>query len=126
LGYVNWSSEHGLVGGRFGDDDGDGESNMAEFYFGGNPTNAMHGSMSAIAPQAGIDAVNLVFHRRAQLPAGTVYSIEQTESLVDAAWTNADFTVVGQGVALDDPDYLVVTNQIESSQSNQFFRVIVK
>ena len=126
LGYVNWSADYGLTEGRFGDDDGDGESNIAEFYFGGNPTNALHGSMSAIAPQVGIDAVNLVFRRRTQLPAGTVYSIEQTKNLVDAAWTNADFTVVGQGVALDDPDYLVVTNQIETSQSNQFFRVIVE
>jgi arylsulfatase A-like enzyme len=126
-GYYGWASAHGLACGRYEDDDGDGDSNISEFYFGGNPTNALDTCyLPVIEPQAGTDDLRLIYRRRVGLPDSITYRIEQTDKLNPPEWLDIQSYVVGQDVAPEDGNYLIITNLIPAAMPMSFMRLVVE
>ncbi len=120
--YEEWAADHRLTYGPFGDDDGDGLKNLAEFGLAGNPTNA--GDVG-IAPMILSPAANIqyVYLRRAT-GSGLTYHLELTDDLVSGSWTNAGYTETGTGFI--DPEFETVTNEIPiAGKTNQFIRLFI-
>ncbi|QBG48785.1 DUF5060 domain-containing protein [Verrucomicrobia bacterium S94] len=86
-GFGEYENEVGLVGGREGDDDGDGESNFAEFVFGGDATN---NAVTAVKPYLQLDgdgnARYIAQERIDRDAAGLVYTVEWCDNLVSNIW----------------------------------------
>ena len=129
--YEIWAAAYGgeaLIGVSTNDHDSDGQSNLAEFYFGGNPTNKVdqsHRPQIAVVSQGGSNALQFVYRKLANVPSGTSYQVECAGNLLNPAWTNIGTVVVGQGAVEGDSDYLSVTNELAVMGTNGFFRLIV-
>lgn len=127
-GYDNWAGDHRIADELLGDDDGDGENNLAEFLFGGNPTNALdrsHLPKASAISQGGTNVLHYVHRRLAQVPPGTVYRIEVSDSLVNPVWIDGGSVIVGQGVLDEKGSYLAITNEIPMTTSSTFIRLVV-
>lgn len=80
-GYLGWSARHGLTGGPYDDDDGDGIANVVEYALGTDPNRP--------DPRAGaLDGNVLSFGKGSEaVAAGDVeYWIEVSETLAPGSW----------------------------------------
>jgi hypothetical protein len=125
--YFAWSFEYGLTGGEYDDDDNDGQLNIYEFGFGGDPTN---GFVDGNLPTYGtmdLDGTNMfayVYARRMG-NSGLNYYLEVNNNLVYGAWTNDGYTVVAETGTID-ADFESVTNLVPAVENSKFVRLIIE
>lgn len=109
-GYELWQAEHS-VGEPGADDDGDGRSNLAEWYFGTSP-NVVEPSPTAAEPavsvarEAGVDHVQLTYRRRALAGAVVDSTVERWNQDL-RRWTTAP--VLQRTTTPADPGFETVT-----------------
>jgi hypothetical protein len=104
------------------DSDSDGWANLAEYGLGGDPTNGFFdGHVPAIGTSGGM--LEIVHARRTD-DASLIYSLEQTDELVNPAWTNAEYSVVGTNT-LSGP-FEEMINQVSTDSDQSFFRLELK
>ena len=127
--YQQWSQNYNLVGGKNGDDDGDGELNYYEYALGGNPTNAAsHGykPICRLVTVGGTNWLEYVHLERTDVnPVITQYRVETTDGLATPKWTTNAVNRVGTGTF--NADFNVVTNRVSiGNQSQQFLRLEIQ
>lgn len=125
--YEVWREEHGLAGGPTDDDDSDGLSNVYEYGLGLDPTNTVDPDAVAdgALPTFGAGASGFDYvHAQHSYDETLVYSLEQTDDLVDGTWVSASFAVSGTDVTGGTYDY--VTNSIPTDDDQTFIRLIVE
>jgi len=119
--YGEWAAQYNLEQGPDGDDDSDGESNLTEYAFGGDPTNAL---VRGTAPQFSLIGNDAVFvHReRADSDSGLRYVVEWTDNLVSNNWTEVEVTP-----AVSSEGWNTVTNFFPTlGKDQQFIRLKVE
>ena len=120
-----WSEGYGLVEDKFGDDDKDGVSNLAEFGLKGDPTNSIDKGVYDIAAveQGGTNMLEYIHVERKD---GSVdYSYVLTGNLVHGPWTtNSGIYEIGSGDY--DADYNIVTNQTTTDLDAKFIKLLVE
>lgn len=91
-GWEQYVADHALAGTVAADSDGDAQSDLYEFAFGGNPTNA---SVVAAGPRAvsSSDVVSYIASQRAEVNSGITYSAEWTDDLIAGNWTHSWDTI---------------------------------
>ncbi|QHI68718.1 hypothetical protein [Tichowtungia aerotolerans] len=127
--YSGWIAGYsvGIATGMTDDADGDGLSNLAEFGFGGDPSdvsNVGYQPSFTIISDSGTSLLEYVYARRTDAEAhGLTYSLEQTTNLVSGVWsTNLGVVVVETG-DLEAGVFESVTNRITlGSEPQQFLR----
>lgn len=127
--YSGWIAGYsvGVATNMTDDADGDGLSNLAEFGFGGDPSddsNVGYQPSFAITSDSGSSWLEYVYARRADAGArGLTYSLEQTTDLVSGIWsTNVGAVVVEVG-DLEAGVFESVTNRISiGSEPQRFLR----
>ena len=65
-----------------------------------------------------------IVHARRTDDASLIYSLEQTDELVNPAWTNAEYSVVGTNT-LSGP-FEEMINQVSTDSDQSFFRLELK
>ncbi len=120
--YAVWAASYPtLIGEEADDDDNDGLSNLEEFAFGGNPTNA---SDVGYAPTTRVSGDFFeVVHVRRTAANNLLYYLEQDEDLVAGPeWIRSGgYEVSGEGPFPADPAFEVVTNRISLVNKSQEF-----
>lgn len=114
---VTWTLGYGLDGadaGTAADPDADLASNLHEFAFGGDPTNAAlsgHPLEGQLNSGGGSNWVDLVYLRRKDPASGLTYGIEQSTNLIAGVWS----PITPPEIGTDDlnESYEFVTNRIE-------------
>lgn len=120
-GWAEFAYDHGLSVSTGADADDDGQSDLYEYAFGGNPTNA---SVQGDALRVTVDAAQawLVCSELNDAGSGITYTPEWTDDLVEGVWSNCwDETRITPSVL---PDYNEVERLIEGP-SPTFFRLRV-
>ncbi|MDF7824123.1 hypothetical protein P4B35_08875 [Pontiellaceae bacterium B12227] len=125
--YFAWSFEYGLTEGEYGDDDNDGQLNIYEFGFGGNPTNGFvdgnlpeYGTMEV----GGTNMFEYVYARRTG-NSGLNYYLEVNNNLVYGTWTNGGYTEVAE-TGIIDADFESVTNLVPATEDSKFVRMTIE
>lgn len=119
-GWGEFASEHGLAGNSSADHDGDGQTDLHEYAFGGNPTNPAV-TASAPALQLSSDTVTLTSTESALTEPGISYQAEWTENLMTGLWSNSWETVTSH---LIDEEYQQVERTLApASCTSLFFRL---
>ena len=107
--------------------DGDAANNLAEYAFGGDPTNALDaGALPGYrtVSAGGTNYVEYVYAKRNDAAArGLDYAVQTTPDLVSGAWTNAGYVVVGS--APIDGAFDSVTNRMPTNAAQRFIRLKV-
>jgi hypothetical protein len=117
--YSTWSKNYSLVYGPEGDDDVDGLSNLAEYGFGGNPTN---GFVDGNLPTFGSGSAGLEYIYAYRTDDATLgYTLETTTNLISNVWTNSGYTVTGTNEA--EGVFGFITNLIDTAESKRFIRL---
>jgi hypothetical protein len=122
--YNQWVMSFTLSGGKTGDDDGDGLSNVYEYGLGGNPTN---GADIGHIPTFGIrsNGFDYVYARRRAANSGITYTVKVTDSLTPPIWTTNGLEIPEAGIL--DAEFSVVTNRIPiGTKDKQFIRLTIE
>ncbi|VGO20835.1 carbohydrate binding domain-containing protein [Pontiella sulfatireligans] len=122
--YSAWAHGYGLVLGTEGDDDLDGEVNLAEFALGGNPVDPADRGMKPefLAGAGGFSYVHPVLAKR---NPGLIYTIETTDNLASNVWNTVGYTVSGTSDL--GGDFNVVSNWIPIGvETQKFFRLNIR
>lgn len=126
LGFSGWIDDYNLTGGdedADADPDGDGVNNLAEYGFGGNPTNA---AVTGTLPTFEIsgDAVTIIHVELTSAISGISYSAQQTPELGSPSWATNGVSLVGESADVDG--FKTVTHQISDAASVKFMKVLVE
>lgn len=122
--YAQWAALYPFIGSGTNDYDGDGLANLGEYAFGGNPEDDQDvGTLPLIrsVEGGGLEYIHVIRHDDPTL----VYTVQTTENLLYVPWTNAGLTVV-VGTDLTGGTFDVVTNSVDSTAGQRFFRLIVE
>jgi hypothetical protein len=129
--YASWADQFGgsaTIGLNFDDYDGDGQSNLAEYMLGGDPTNSGDsGNMphSTVVEDGATDYMEYIYYKRDDAAArGLVYSLEVSDDLSPLSWTNAGYEVVGEGPSVNG--FKAVTNRMPIQGDSKFIRLRVE
>ncbi len=126
LGFSGWMDDYSVATGQDAadaDPDGDGVANLAEYGFGGNPTNAaITGTLPAYTISG--STLQIVHVERTSSISGISYSAQQTPALVSASWTTAGISLVGESAAVDG--FKTVTNQVSADAAEKFLKVFIE
>jgi len=120
-----WAAGYGLSGTNAdatADPDGDHASNLYEFAFGGNPTNANLTGMSPtfqMVVESGTNWLQYVYRRRTDPGSGLTYHLDLTGDLASGSWTNSGYTETGVGAI--DTHFESVTNRIAVTGNHSLF-----
>jgi hypothetical protein len=110
------------------DNDGDGKSNLAEFFFATNPISAADPTTAQIEVETfeGRQYINLSF-RRNRLAAGIPFNLETSDDLRTWRPVTDELQQVGPASVLDDDTELLNYRMTQSmgQNSKRFFRVSV-
>jgi len=106
-GYEPWQTTHG-VGGPGDDDDGDGFTNLQEWYFGTDPTAAdgaagLHLPTAEVSVQSGAGERLQLSYRRRLIAGRVIETTAETWSADAAAWINAPIL---QRTFVPESDYI--------------------
>lgn len=123
VGYAAWAGSWGVeIGATTNDYDGDGLLNLAEYAFGGDPTNGLD---IGYVPVIAMNGSNLAYvHAARNDDTSLSYQLETTYDLVFGAWTNIGYAVAGTyapGGSLN-----VVTNAIPPDEPQAFIRLRIQ
>lgn len=124
LDYSHWSADFELNGSAEDDPDGDGQINLVEYGFGGDPTNGWDAGVLPVLRYDGMgERLKLMHVSRQNAEAGIVYKVEQTEDLKNGVWTTGDWNSV-TSTATSDPNFELVEYTFPAaSAGNRFFRI---
>ena len=121
--YAQWAEGYQLVGGKYGDDDGDGYFNYYEFALGGDPTEPDdHGHVptGALVKVSNTNWLEFVHVERKPTPNSLIrYFVHATDSLAATNWTTNGVNWIGSGPL--DASYNLVTNRVSTAVKNQQF-----
>jgi hypothetical protein len=123
--YARWASEHELAQGPDGDDDSDGMSNLAEYAFGGTPTNALDTGTApafSMTEQGGTNWFHYIHPQRTATNAGLRYVVEWTENLASNHWTEVEVAPAVSSNSLEAVSHSFPITE----KDKQFFRVKVE
>jgi hypothetical protein len=106
--------------------DGDLLDNLAEYAFGGDPTDASdqgYAPEKSIVSTGGMNYLHYIYARHSNYAdRGLIYSIEINDDLAYGTWTNSGYTVEGVGENVFGSGFDAVTNQIPIDLSEKFMR----
>lgn len=119
--FERWAADRGVEG-YFLDPDRDGLDNRYEFGLGGEPLDpASTGYLPALGNTP--DGLRYVYPRRRE--AGLDYRLETRTNLVSGGWTTGGYAELPETGRIDD-EFEAVTNDIPSSASQGFIRLIIE
>jgi hypothetical protein len=90
-GYAAWAASHGLTGGPFDDDNGNGRSNLMEYALGGNPIDPAEAGFSPvtdIVEEAASRWLYYTYPKRSGPDSGLSYFATTSRTLQPGSWTN--------------------------------------
>ena len=130
--YENWAIANGLTPGvndaPEDNPDHSGGSlldNLAEFGMGGNPLDADDEGFApnvGIVESSGINWMVYVYPKLSDPDSGLDYYLEITEDLLlPGSWTNAGYSVIGEGVI--NTEFNAVTNVMPADSVSKFIRL---
>jgi hypothetical protein len=125
--YLDWIGSGTISdsgAGYLDDPDGDGAVNLLEYAMGGDPTSATNqGYAATIQIRNGDSGLEYVYPVRNDAAArGLDYRPESCGELLDGAWTNSAFPILGTGTL--DAEFNTVTNQVPvDGKSREFVRL---
>lgn len=126
--YGEWADQYNLEQGPDGDDDSDGESNLTEYAFGGDPTDALHTGTApsyGFTEQDGINYFSYVHPQRSAASAGLRYIVQYTDNLASNNWTAVD--MIDTSVDALESGLDLVTNSVPTDGESQLFmRLLVE
>lgn len=122
-GWGDFASKHGLTGKAAADLDQDGQVDLVEYAFGGDPTNAAS-TASNPTLQITSNSVHFVSTESSLEDPGISYTAEWTDDLISGPWNQAWNTVTY--TPIDSAEYKTVERQLSgATHSNLFFRLQV-
>lgn len=105
--------------------DADIANNLAEYAFGGDPTNGTdigYWPTSSLVEAGASNYIEYVYARRTDAEArGLSYTLQNTGDLVGGSWTNTGFEFVGEGAV--DAGFDAVTNRLPATNGVGFIRL---
>ncbi len=132
--FEGWAMTYGLEGDdalNTADPDGDGLNNLAEYAFGGNPTNSgnigRQPNIGGVLEDSGTCYIEYVYARRITAGSALSYGLQQRSDLVFDNWAAInDHMEIGTGPLV--PNHIEsVTNWIPTTgKSKEFIRVEVR
>lgn len=120
--YGAWASQYQLELGPDGDDDLDGVSNLAEYAFGGDPTDVHHAGSKPSYGFTELDDIryfSYVHPQRSTANSGLRYSVQYTDNLSSENWTTVE--MVETSVDALEPGLDLVNNRVPSDGESQLF-----
>jgi hypothetical protein len=122
-GFAAWADGWGVeLGGETDDYDGDGLLNLAEYAFGGDPTDALD---RGEAPAFAFDGSGMVYVYPQRSDDTTLgYTVKTTDDLVSGIWTNAGYSVIDTNVTGSTLDY--VTNSVSTDVPQRFIKLEIQ
>lgn len=132
--YGKWGIANGLSPGVNDDPadnpDASGGSrldNLAEYALDGDPLDALSEGLEPVhsmVEEGGTNRMQYIYPKRSDPESGLAYYLELTEDLlVPDSWSNAGYSVVGEGPI--DEDFNAVTNDIPAGLPARFVRLSV-
>ena len=122
--YDVWAGLFGgedVIGSATNDYDGDSVANLAEYAFGGNPTNGLDAGEAPTLHQTG--GILVYIHPQRSDDTGLVYIVETSTNLVSGGWINAGYAVLGTNVTESTLNY--VTNTVPTDEDQTYIRLKV-
>lgn len=127
----SWTANYGLSGTNAtakADPDGDRLDNLGEYGLGGDPSNPADQGIPpsyALNEGGGSNWVTYVYPKRSNLNSGLTYYLQLSTNLVDGAWFNGGYSVIGIGVI--DSEFDSVTNRIPTEPEHEkFVRLVIE
>ena len=110
--------------------DGDSLDNLAEYAFGGDPSDPSdqgYVAQESLVDDAGTAYVEYVYAKRSDAAdRGLTYSLELNSDLVFGSWTNTGYVETGIGSGAFGEGFDAITNRIPAAESKKFIRVQVE
>ncbi|MEA2068552.1 MAG: LamG-like jellyroll fold domain-containing protein, partial [Verrucomicrobiota bacterium] len=127
-GYPAWVDGWGVdLGAETDDFDGDGLLNIAEYAFGGDPTNTSNSgtfpTFGIVDAGGGSHAFNYVHPQLSDPDSELAYHLLLSTNLMDTAWANAGYSILGTNVTGGSLNF--VTNAIDAADREKFIRLMV-
>jgi hypothetical protein len=131
--YDAWVATYPALGGdtaMTNNPDGDSLDNLAEYAFGGDPTDANdqgYAPKKSIVTDGGSNFVQYVYAKYSDETArGLTYYLELNDDLVYGTWTNSGYTKEGTGVDGFGAGFDAVTNKIPADLAEKYIRSVVE
>jgi hypothetical protein len=129
-GYAAWAASHGLTGGRFEDDNGNGRSNLMEYALGGNPKDSAEAGFSPvteIVEEASSTWLYFTYPKRSGPNSGLSYIATTSITLQAGSWTNDGVELVEFNPNGFGEDFDAVTVRIPvTGETRAFIRLNVE
>ncbi|VGO15656.1 hypothetical protein PDESU_04241 [Pontiella desulfatans] len=128
--FGTWTLGYGLIGDAAAadaDPDADRYSNIQEYAFGGDPTNAAvqgHAPVGKVLVDGTTNWLTCAYGFRSDTNSGVSISAETTDNLVVGTWTTSGVMVLGTGTI--DGTYDTVTNGIPMDGTSDFLGIFVE
>jgi hypothetical protein len=127
LTYEDWALGHPGLGVWHADDDGDGLANLAEFGFGGNPTNPADTGYPitfTLGQENGTSMLTFAYARRTA-DSGLGYHLEHSTNLLAGSWVDTSYSETTATGALN-AWFESVTNRLPADHPGRFIRIVVE
>ncbi len=134
IAYTTWASQSGVIGGPSDDQDKDGITNLAEYYFGTNPTESTHiedvsiVQLNELTLEITRELHLLMNYQKSTATTGVTAVIEFSTNLKD--WTDflpSELTLSNNHLYNGTADVVVrAPDSVESSSIPQYIRLTIR